>query len=119
MLRKVLKAKIHRARVTGSDLNYEGSIGIDEELIEAAGLFPYECVQVWNISNGERWETYVIPSKRGSGEICLNGAAARLVQRGDPVIIASFCWMEEELIREYAGKVVLVNEQNRLLAPVV
>lgn len=117
MLRKVLKAKIHRATVTRSDLLYEGSISIDQALMEAAELLPYEAVQVWNITNGERFETYVMPAEKDSGEICLNGAAARCVQSGDLVIIASFCWLEEEVACGHSAKVVMVDQANRLLSP--
>lgn len=117
MLRKLFKAKIHRATVTRSDLHYEGSISIDEALMEAAELLPYEAVHVWNITNGERLETYVMPAARDSGEICLNGAAARRAQAGDLVIIATFCWVEEERARSHRVKVVLVDGVNRLLCP--
>jgi aspartate 1-decarboxylase len=116
MLRKVLSSKIHRATVTRSDLNYEGSIAIDETLIEAAGLIPFEAVSIWNINNGARFETYVLPAPRGSGEICLNGAAARLAQVGDLVIVSNFCLMEEEAARRHTATVVLVDAQN---APLV
>lgn len=114
MLIKMLKAKIHRAKLTQADLNYEGSIGVDESLLEASGIMPFEGVHVWDITNGNRFETYAIPLKRGSGEICVNGAAARLVQPEDLVIIASFCWMEEEEGRRYQPVVVLVDEKNRV-----
>jgi aspartate 1-decarboxylase len=114
MMRKLLKSKIHRATVTRSDLNYDGSISIDEALVEKAGLVPYEAVQVWNISNGERFETYVIPSARDSGEICVNGAAARLAQPSDLVIISSFCWLDEEEVRLHAPKTVKVDDRNRV-----
>lgn len=116
MTRKMLKSKIHRAVITRCDLNYEGSIAIDQALVEEAGLLPYESVQVWNLSNGQRLETYVLPSGRDSGEICLNGAAARLAQPGDLVIISSFCWLEEEKARSHTPKVVQVDSCNRLLA---
>ncbi len=106
MLRKILKSKLHRAVVTGSDLNYEGSIAIDEALIEGAELLPNEPVHVWNITNGEHLETYAISAARGSGEICLNGAAARLAHQGDVVIISSFCWLEEEEARHHLPKMV-------------
>ena len=111
-----MKSKIHRAIVTGADLNYEGSIAIDEELIEAAGLVVGEAVHVWNVNGGDRLETYVIPAERGSGAICLNGAAARMVHPGDPVIITAFCWLEEDSARRHQGKVVLVDEKNRIIA---
>ena len=117
MLRKILSSKIHRATVTRSDLNYEGSIAIDETLIEAAGLIPFEAVSIWNINNGARFETYVLPAQRGSGEICLNGAAARLAQVGDLVIISNFSLMEEEAARRHTATVVLVDAQNAPLVP--
>jgi aspartate 1-decarboxylase len=115
MLLKMMKSKIHRATVTGADLNYEGSIGIDEGLMEAAGLLQGESVHVWNINSGERFETYVLPAKRASGEIRLNGAAARLVHCGDLVIITAFCWLEAEEAGRHACKVVLVNGQNQAI----
>jgi len=113
MLIKLMKAKIHRATVTGADLHYEGSIGIDEDLLDASGILPFEAVHVWNVSSGTRFETYAIPLDRGSGEICVNGAAARLVHAGDPVIIASFCWMEDAEARRFNPTVVLVDDGNR------
>jgi aspartate 1-decarboxylase len=112
-----MKSKIHRAIVTGADLNYEGSIAIDKQLIEAAGLLLGEAVQVWNVNSGDRLETYVIEADSGSGAIVLNGAAARMVQAGDFVIITSFSWMEEQEARGFRGKVVLVDEKNRPLRP--
>ncbi|PYX37800.1 MAG: aspartate 1-decarboxylase [Acidobacteria bacterium] len=115
MLLKLMKSKIHRATVTRADLNYEGSIGIDENLLESAGILAGESVHVWNINNGQRCETYALPSTRGSGEICLNGAAARLVQAGDLVIVTTFCWLEEEAARRHVCRVVLVDEKNRAL----
>ncbi|HEV7217885.1 MAG TPA: aspartate 1-decarboxylase [Terriglobales bacterium] len=113
MLVKLMKSKIHRATVTRADLNYEGSIAMDAVLLEAAGLLPGEAVHVWNVNNGERFETYALPLARGSGEICVNGAASRLVQLGDLVIITAFCWLEEKEARNYVSKVVLVDETNR------
>ena len=114
MLRKLLKAKIHRATVTGADLDYQGSISIDEELMTAAGMMENEAVQVWNITNGNRLETYVIPAPAGSGEICLNGAAARRFQAGDLAIIASFCWVEEAEALAHKPTILLVDEHNRI-----
>lgn len=108
----LLKCKIHRATVTGADLNYEGSISIDPELIEAAGLIPYERVDIYNCNNGQRFSTYVIVGNKG--EICLNGAAARLVHKGDIVIIASFATMEFEEAKKYQPKVVFVDSENRI-----
>jgi aspartate 1-decarboxylase len=113
MRRFMFKSKIHRATVTGADLNYEGSITIDRKLLELADILPYEKVDIYNITNGERFSTYVIPGEPGSGEICLNGAAARKVQKGDLVIIVSYCELEEEEIKEFKPTVVLVDEKNR------
>jgi len=118
MLRHLLRAKIHRATVTGADLDYEGSIALDVGLMEAAGLVPFEAVHVWNISNGERLVTYVIPGERGSGEVVLNGAAARRVQKGDLVIVAAFCWVDERELSVHVARVVLVDARNRPLPPV-
>jgi aspartate 1-decarboxylase len=115
LLIKVMRTKIHRAVVTRSDLNYEGSIAIDEALLEEAGIFPFEAVHVWNINNGSRLETYALPSERNSGEICLNGAAARLAQSGDLVIITSFGWLDERSSAGHVGRVVLVDNRNRII----
>ena len=114
MERYILKSKIHRAKVTEADLNYEGSITIDRNLMDAAGLLPYEKVDIYNITNGERFSTYVIEGERGSGTICLNGAAARKVQVGDLVIIACYVTMTEEEARNHQPTVVLVDENNRI-----
>ncbi|TCK03910.1 aspartate 1-decarboxylase [Phorcysia thermohydrogeniphila] len=113
MRRFMFKSKIHRATVTGADLHYEGSITIDSELLKLADILPYEKVDIYNITNGERFSTYVIPGEPGSGEICLNGAAARKVQKGDLVIIVSYCELEEEEIEDFQPIVVLVDEKNR------
>ncbi|MGD9808724.1 MAG: aspartate 1-decarboxylase [Deferribacterales bacterium] len=115
MLREMFKSKIHRATVTDADLHYEGSIGIDEDLIEAAGMREYEKVDIWNITNGARFYTYIIKGRRGSGEICLNGAAARHVQVGDMVIIATFAMMDEKDLEDYKPTVVQVDAQNRIV----
>jgi aspartate 1-decarboxylase len=112
----MLKSKIHRATVTRIDLEYEGSITVDVALMEAADLLPYEAVWVWNIHNGERFETYVLAGGKGSGEICLNGAAARKAQPGDLVIIAAFGWQEEQSAHHYRPRVVMVDAQNRPVA---
>src|SRR5919198_2959903 len=96
MERKMLKSKIHRATVTGADLHYEGSITIDRDLMEASDIIPYEAVAIWNVTNGNRFETYAIEGEPGSGVICINGAAARLVGPKDLVIIASFVNMSNE-----------------------
>ncbi len=114
MLLNILKAKLHCAVVTEADLRYMGSITIDEALMEAAGILPNERVQVVNNNNGERLETYVIPGKRDSGVICLNGAAARLVQPGDVVIIMAYAWMEQPEAKTYQPVVVLLDEKNKI-----
>ncbi len=116
MFRKLLKSKIHRATVTRSDLNYEGSIAIDEALLEAANIQPFESVHVWNVNNGSRLETYAVVAERGSGEICLNGAAARMAQPGDLVIIATFAWLDEKEAAAAHPKLVSVDAQNRIAA---
>jgi aspartate 1-decarboxylase len=113
MKRFMFKSKIHRAVVTGADLNYEGSITIDSELLRLADILPYEKVDIYNITNGERFSTYVIPGEPGSGEICLNGAAARKVQKGDIIIIVSYCELEEEEVKNFQPIVVLVDEKNK------
>ena len=112
MFREMMKSKIHRATVTGANLNYVGSITIDQELMEIANLYPNEKVQIVNNNNGARLETYVITGKRGSGDICLNGAAARLVQPGDTIIIISYSWMEEDKAREHQPTVVVLGKGN-------
>lgn len=111
MRRTLLKSKIHRATVTGADLSYEGSISIDPSLCEAANLLPYERVEIYDCNNGNRLATYVIPGK--DGEICLNGAAARLVQAGDIVIIASYAEFEEQEARSHQPVKVFVDGENR------
>jgi aspartate 1-decarboxylase len=113
MQRTMMKSKIHRATVTDANLNYVGSITIDRDLIDAADLLPFEQVHVVNISNGIRFETYVIEGERGSGELCLNGAAARLAQPGDKVIVISYGVYAEDELDDYEPIVVLVDERNR------
>jgi aspartate 1-decarboxylase len=115
MTRQMLRSKIHRAVVTGADLNYEGSISIDQTLLEASGILPYEKVLILNLANGARAETYAIPGKRNSGEIVMNGAIARLVQVGDPVIIMTFGEIEESLAADWMPTVVLVDGNNKIL----
>jgi aspartate 1-decarboxylase len=110
----MLKGKIHRARVTGADLNYEGSIEIDSSLMEAAGIIPFEQVDIWNITNGERFSTYALSAPRVSGTIAINGAAARKVQPGDEIIITAFAWMSEKQAQSWKPHVVLVDKENRL-----
>ena len=114
-MRIMLKSKIHRARVTGANVDYEGSITIDRQLMEAADILPYEQVQVLNVNNAARFTTYAIAGEPGQGEICLNGAAARLAAQGDIVIILTYCNVEEEQARHYHPRVVLVNAQNAIV----
>jgi aspartate 1-decarboxylase len=114
MLVQVLKSKLHRVRVTEANLNYVGSITIDEDLIDAADLIPNERVQIVNNMNGARLETYVITGERGSGIICLNGAAARLVQPGDVVIVMAYAWMSYDEAKTFEPKVVFPKENNLL-----
>ena len=114
MNRTMCKSKIHRATVTGADLNYVGSITIDPVLMEAADLLEYEQVAVVNVNNGARFETYVIPGVPGDGEICLNGAAARLAHPGDKVIVISYAQYDEEELERYRPVFIFVDEQNRI-----
>ena len=113
MLLTMLKSKLHRATVTQSDLHYEGSVTIDRDLMDAGEILPFEQVDVLNITNGERFTTYAIEGQRGSGTIGINGAAARLVQTGDLVIICSYCDIEKEKARNYNPRVILLDEQNK------
>jgi aspartate 1-decarboxylase len=115
MNRLMLKSKIHRAVVTGADLYYEGSIAIDETLMEAADLLPNEQVHVLNLANGSRSETYVIRGRRNSGEVVLNGALARLAQAGDPVIILSYTWMDSETAGRFQPVIVRVDGKNGII----
>ena len=114
MFRTMLGGKIHRATVTEADLNYVGSITVDQDLLDAAGSCVNEKVAIVNNNNGERLETYTIPGERGSGVVCLNGAAARLVQKGDIVIIMSYVMLSEPEIATHEPKVVLVDENNKI-----
>ena len=114
-MRTMLKGKIHRARVTDANLNYEGSITIDELLMEAADILPYERVQVLDIDNGARLETYAITGERGSGEICINGAAARLVSVGDKVIILAYSIVSDEEAREIKPRLINVDQLNTII----
>jgi len=112
---QVVKSKVHRVRVTGADLNYIGSITIDEDLMDAANLIRGEKVQIVNNNNGERLETYVIPGPRGSGELTLNGAAARKVSVGDILIIIAYAWMNIDEARVFNPALVFPNEETNLL----
>ncbi len=113
MTRTMLKSKIHRATVTGADLNYEGSITLDADLMALADILPNERVDVWNVTSGTRLHTYAIPGIPGSGVVCINGAAAHLVAKGDVVIIASWQEMEDEQAKNHVPTVVFVNKDNR------
>ena len=116
MRRTFFKSKIHRATVTHADLDYEGSVSIDEDLMDAAGIWEYEAVHVWNITRGTRLQTYAIRGERGSGIICINGAAAHLNRPGDMVILATFAELEESEARSFVPSVVLVDAKNRMVA---
>ena len=114
MMRKMLRAKIHRATVTEANLDYEGSITIDRTLMDATDLLANEAVCVWNVTSGTRFETYAVEGAPDSGVICVNGAAAHLVRPGDLIIIAAFTWLDEAATRAHEPKVVFVDEQNRI-----
>lgn len=114
-MRKFLRAKIHNAVVTTTALHYEGSIAIDEQLLEMAEIAPYEAVQVWNLANGARLETYALPAPRGSREICVNGAAARWFAPGDRVIIASFAFIEDPKRQPPTPRILILDERNEVV----
>jgi aspartate 1-decarboxylase len=114
MERIMLRAKIHRASVTQCILDYEGSCGIDEDLLDAADIREFEKVEIYNISNGERFSTYAIKGQRGRGEISLNGAAARLAQQGDLLIICTYAPLSEPIVKTYQPKIVFVDRGNRI-----
>lgn len=116
MRRTFFKSKIHRATITQADLHYEGSVTIDEDLMDAAQIAEFEAVHVWNITRGTRLQTYALGGARGSGVVCINGAAAHLNQPGDLVILATFAELDEAEARAHAPKVVLVDAQNRVVA---
>lgn len=114
MLRTMLRSKIHRARVTQADLNYEGSITVDTDLLDAAEMVPFEKVEIYNVTNGSRLSTYVIPGVAGSGKICINGAAARLVKVDDVVIICCYGEMNEEEVANHKAQIILVGDNNEI-----
>lgn len=114
MFRTMMKGKIHRATVTEANLNYVGSITIDEDLLDAVDMLPNEKVAIVNNNNGARLETYIIAGERGSGVVCLNGAAARLVQPGDIVIIISYALVAEEKVKEHTPRVAIMDENNKI-----
>lgn len=115
MLVNMFKSKIHRATVTEADLNYVGSITVDSDLLKASNILPGEKVQIANINTGDRFETYTLEGAPGSGVICINGAAARLAQPGDKIIIIAYCWMEEAQARQHQPTIVQMGEGNRIL----
>ena len=117
MLLTMMKAKLHRATVTQADLEYEGSISIDRDLLEASGILPHEQVDVLNINNGQRFTTYAIEAPPGSRVVGVNGAAARLVQAGDKVIVVAYGQLDASEARNYAPNVVLLDEGNRIKSP--
>lgn len=117
MILTLMKGKIHRATVTQADLHYEGSISIDQDLLEMAGILPNEQVDILNITNGERFTTYAITAPRGSKIFGLNGAAARRVQLGDKIIIITYAQMEAEVAKSYVPNVVLLDEDNEVVSP--
>jgi aspartate 1-decarboxylase len=112
--RQMLRAKIHRIAVTKRDIEYEGSLLLDSALMEVADLLPFEKIEVYDVDNGNRFATYVIEGERGSGECCVNGAAARLVETGDKLILAAYVAVEEAELRDHRPKVVLIGEGNRV-----
>ena len=115
MLRCILRSKIHMATVTESCLEYEGSITIDENIMKKAGMLPYEQVMISNVNNGERFETYVIPGRKGSGEICLNGPTARKGVVGDKVIIFCYCYLDDSRMELFTPTIVKIGPKNKIL----
>lgn len=115
MLRCMLRAKIHMATVTESNIAYEGSITIDEAILKEAGMLPFEQVMISNVNNGERFETYIIPGKKNSGEICLNGPTARKGVVGDKVIIFCYSYFQESEIKDFSPEIIHVNGKNRII----
>jgi aspartate 1-decarboxylase len=112
----MLKSKIHRATVTAADLSYEGSVTVDQVLLQAADILPGEAVWIWNVTNGARLETYALEGEPGSGVICINGAAAHLVRPGDLVILASFVQLDEAEVQTFQPRILFVDGANRLVA---
>lgn len=115
MARIMFKSKIHRATVTAANLDYEGSLTVDQDLLEAARILPYEQIHVWDVTNGSRLITYALPGDRGSGTICVNGAGAHLIKPGDVVIVATYATMTSKRARKHTPRVVFVDAQNRMV----
>lgn len=115
MFRKMLKSKIHRARVTHADVDYEGSITVPPKLLQASNILPFEAVSVWNVTSGTRFETYTIEGAHGSNAICVNGAAAHLVNINDIIIIASFTMVGEESLTNYKPQAIFVDYDNKMI----
>jgi len=118
MHRTMMKSKLHRATVTGADLHYQGSVAVDRDLLEAADILPWERVEIYNITNGERLATYAIPAPRGSGEVMINGAAAHKAGKGDLVILVSYADYSDEEARRHRPRVLLMDEANRVMEEV-
>jgi aspartate 1-decarboxylase len=114
MIRTLLKSKIHRATVTSIDVDYEGSLGIDGDLMKAADILPYEMVQVYNISNGERFETYALQEAPGSGTVALKGAAARKGARGDLIIVACYTTVDDRILEDFRPAIIFLDEANKI-----
>ena len=110
MRREMLRAKVHRIKVTERDIEYEGSLSLDTELMKAADMLPFERIDVYDVDNGNRFSTYLIEGRPGSGDCCVNGAAARLVELGDKLIIAAYCSLEESEVRKHRPKLILIGE---------
>lgn len=119
MLRCMLRAKIHQATVTDANISYEGSLTVDESLLEATGIRPFEQVRVSNMNNGERFETYVIPGQKGSGVICLNGPAARKGTKGDVIVIFSYSYYTEDEMADYSPKIIRLDKNNEIIKQVL
>ena len=114
MTREMLRAKVHRITVTECDVEYEGSLTLDRDLMDACGMVPFERIDVYDVDNASRFSTYLIEGERGSGACCVNGAAARLVAKGDKVIIAAYCAVDEADVKTHVPKIVLVDDANRM-----
>ncbi len=114
MQRLMFKSKIHRATVTSTNVDYEGSLTVDEDLLDAADILPHEQIHVWDVSNGARLVTYALPGVRGSGEVCVNGAGAHLIKTGDLVIVATYAAMNSRKARKHAPTIVLVDPENKI-----